>query len=164
MKTLSLLVWGIYFSLNLYAQSDSLILENIPNWVRPVLEKSEFADKYTILTNHNPFYFEEDFNGDRVPDIAFLVENKVDHTKGVMIVNNVKNLIFVVGASGQTAMGSNLNWMVRWFVYREKTVRNTVDKKTVQIKHPGIQLIRNENNSLIIYWTGRKYKTFARNF
>lgn len=164
MKTISLLIWGICFSHTLHAQSDSVILENMPNWVRPVLEKSEFAKKYTIRTDFNPFYFEEDFNGDRVPDVAFIVENKVDHTQGIMIVNNVKNLIFVVGASGQTEMGSNLSWMIRWFVYREKTLRNTVDKKTVQIKYPGIQLIRNENNSLVIYWTGRKYKTFARNF
>lgn len=148
----------------LHAQSDSTTLQNIPQWVIPILEKSEIAQKHQILTKFNPFYFEEDYNGDNLIDIAFVVENKLDHSKGIMIVNNGKNLVFIVGAGNATDMGTNLHWMLKWYVYREKNIANTSNKKKIQLKYPAIQVVGKDVNSLVIYWTGNKYKTMGRNY
>lgn len=145
------------------SQVDSVLIQhNIPNWVKPVLEKSEMAQKHQILTDFNPFYFEADFTGDNQVDIAFFVENKIDKTKGVMIVNNVKNLVYVIGCGTATDMGSSLSWTKRWFTYRAKYIMNDGNKKKITLKYPGIQLIRTETSSLVIYWNGKKYKTFIQ--
>jgi len=143
------------------AQTDSLTLENIPAWVKPVLEKSELAQKHQILTTFNPFYLEADFSGDKLDDIAFFVENKIDHSKGVLIINKGKNLVFVIGCGSPTDMGTSFAWGKRWFVFREKTIWNS-GKKKVSIKYPGIQLKGSSETSLVIYWTGKKYKTFIQ--
>jgi len=146
------------FIFSLYAQQDSLILENTPLWVRPVLEKSEIAQKHTILTAFNPFYLESDFNGDKIDDIAFYVENKVDKSKGIMIVNKGKNSVYVVGCGSPTDMGSSLNWTKAMFVFREKNIRNE-GKTRATLKYPAIQLTGHSRGSLVVYWVGKKYKT-----
>lgn len=141
------------------AQIDSTLMLNIPYWVRSVLEKSELVQKHIILDEFNPFYLEADFNGDKETDIAFFVENKIDHSKGVLIINKGKNVAYVIGAGTTTEMGANLSWGKRWFVHRDKYLSNNGKKKLI-IKYPAIQLMRSETSSLIIYWTGKKYKTF----
>jgi hypothetical protein len=163
MKT-QLIFTFICWSLISFGQSppDSLLMENIPEWVRPILKKSDLAQKHQILETFNPFYLEADFNGDKQDDIAFFVENKIDHTKGVMIINKGKNLVFIVGCGTPTDMGSSLTWTKRWFVYRNKTLWNNGTNKKASLKSPAIQLIRNDKDSLVIYWTGRKYKTFMQ--
>ena len=166
MKTLisfSLIIWALLPASYSFGESDSLLIrENIPAWVKPVLEKSEIAQKHQILTDFNPFYFEADFTGDGQVDIAFFVENKIDKTKGVMIVNNVKNLVYIIGCGSATDMGTSLSWTKRWFIYRNKYIMNDGNKKKISLKLPAIQLIRTETNSLVIYWTGKKYKTFIQ--
>ena len=164
MKTQFILLLFTCFSYTSFSQinADSLTMENIPEWVRPVLEKSELAQKHQILQNFNPFYLEADFNADKQDDIAFFVENKIDHTKGVMIINKGKNLVFIIGCGTQTDMGSSLTWAKRWFVYRNKSLWNNGTNKKASLKSPAIQLIRNEKDSMVIYWTGRKYKTFMQ--
>lgn len=164
MKTQFILLLFTCFSYTSFSQinADSLMMENIPEWVRPVLEKSELAQKHQILQNFNPFYLEADFNADKQDDIAFFVENKIDHTKGVMIINKGKNLVFIIGCGTQTDMGSSLTWAKRWFVYRNKSLWNNGTNKKASLKSPAIQLIRNEKDSMVIYWTGRKYKTFMQ--
>lgn len=162
MKQLLIVLFAYWGSLQIsLAQSDSSVLENIPSWVKPVLEKSELAQKHRILTSFNPFYLEADFSGDKQDDIAFFVENTIDHSKGVLIVNKGKNLVFVIGCGSPTDMGASLSWGKRWFVFREKTIWNS-GKKKVSIKYPGIQVKGTGEASLVIYWTGKKYKTFVQ--
>lgn len=152
-----------FFSPKSFSQVDTaLIQNNIPAWVKPVLEKSEMALKHQILTDFNPFYFEADFTGDGQVDIAFFVENKIDKTKGVMIINNVKNLVYVIGCGTATDMGVSLSWTKRWFIYRNRYIMNDGNKKKITLKTPAIQLIRSDTNSLVIYWNGKKYKTFIQ--
>lgn len=142
------------------AQQDSLILENIPLWVRPILEKSDVAQKHTILTSLNPFYLESDFNGDKNDDIAFSVENKTDKSRGIMIVNKGKNIIYIIGCGSPTDMGSSLTWGKSMFVFREKQIRSE-NKTRATLKYPAVQVTGHSRGSLVIYWTGKKYKTSA---
>jgi len=146
---------------NGWAIQDSVVKANTPKWVEPVLEKSEIAAKHKILPTPNPYYFEADFTGDKSIDIAFFVENTVDHTKGIMIVNNDKKLVYIIGCGNPTEMGSSLTNFPSWQVYREKTIRNQ-GKKTVAIKTPAIVLKGQKETNLAIYWSGSKYKTFIQ--
>ncbi|AEA44926.1 hypothetical protein [Fluviicola taffensis] len=153
----------ISFSNGVHSQVDTTLLQNnIPAWVLPVLEKSEIAQKHQLLTPFNPFYFEADFTGDNMVDIAFYVENKIDKTKGVMIINNGKNLVYVIGCGTATDMGSSLSWAKRWFIYRNRYIMNGGNKNKITLKYPAIQVIRSETKSLVIYWNGKKYKTFIQ--
>jgi len=165
MKTLlvSLFLVLIGQNVSLSQSSDSTLLQNnMPEWVKPILEKSEIAQKYTILTEFNPFYFEADLTGDNSVEMIFFVENNIDHSKGVMIVNSGKNLVFIVGCGNPTEMGSSLSWTKRWFVYRNRIVMNSGSNKKVTLKYPGIQLVGTGTSTLVIYWTGKKYKTFIQ--
>lgn len=166
MKTIrpfcAMILFILHYSSGFSQPDTNLINNNIPNWVKPVLERSEMAQKHQILTDFNPFYFEADFTGDGQVDIAFFVENKIDHSKGIMIVNNGKNLAYVVGCGTSTDMGTSLDWTKRWFIYRNRYVMNDGNKKKITLKLPAIQLIRNDTDSLVIYWNGKKYKTFVQ--
>lgn len=140
---------------------DSIVLSNTPLWVHAVLENSEIARKYKIIQKFNPFYFESDFNGDDLIDIAFFVENTIDQRQGLMIINSGKNNVYIVGCGNPTEMGMSLSWSKSWFVYREKTVRNAT-KKSVTLTAPGIFIKSSSDSNLLVYWSGSKYKTFAQ--
>jgi hypothetical protein len=160
---LSAFMGFIFITHTAFSQTDStLIQNNIPAWALPVLEKSEIAQRHQILTPFNPFYFETDFTGDNLVDIAFYVENKIDKTKGIMIINSGKNLVYVIGCGTSTDMGSSLSWAKRWFIYRNRYIMNGANKNKITLKYPAIQVMRSETKSLVIYWNGKKYKTFIQ--
>lgn len=139
---------------------DSALMEKVPDWVKPVLEKSELAKKHKILSKNNPFYFEADFTGDKTIDIAFVVENVQDHSQGIMMINADKNLVYVIGCGNPTELGANLFFIENWFIYREKSIRGT-DKKIQAITTPGIIVRGKRDKNMVIYWSKSKYKTIA---
>lgn len=142
---------------------DSLVLSHMPEWAKPVLEKSELVKNYKIQREFNPYYFEGDFNGDKLIDIAFFVENTIDHTKGLMFINGGKNLVFIVGCGNATDMGSSITWAKTWFVFRDRIARNA-SKKTLPLKTPAILLKGSKETNLVVYWSRNKYKTFLQQY
>lgn len=150
----------VFFWNAIYCQTNTNF-DNLPRWVKPILEKSEVANKHLILNEQNPFYLESDFTGDKIDDIALMCINKVDSTAGVLIINKGKNVVHVIGCGGQTVLGSNLSWVKRWFVYREKIAVNSGGKKKLTFKYPALELVYSDNTSMIIYWKKNKYKTFV---
>lgn len=166
MKTLFLTLL-ICLSLDGQAQDtlqETLLQRRIPSWVKSALEKSEAAQHYRITDTLNPFYLEADFTGDKLDDIAFFVENKQNGKKGVMIVNRGKNLVYVLGAGRDIGMGDHVNWCNTWFVYRDRGLFDGVGRKKATLKYPAIRLEKSERVSLFIYWSGKKYKTYAQVF
>jgi len=147
-----------------FSQTDSLVLNNIPFWVRSVVHESSLMQNYELDYTRNPFYLEADFNGDGLVDIAFFIKSKMEGREGVLIVNRGKNVGFVLGAGKDIGMGSNISWCDTWFVYREKYIYNFKDKKKKYIIYnPGIELVKTENTSLIVYWDKKRYKTHVKN-
>lgn len=140
---------------------DSVVLNHMPEWAISVLEKSEIAKKHKILDDFNPYYFESDFNGDKFIDIAFFVENTVDHTKGVLIINGGKNITYVLGCGNTTQMGSSIEWAKHWMIFREKIMRDTA-RKSYPLKTPAIVLKGTKDYNMIIYWSRNKYKTLMQ--
>ncbi len=169
-RSLHFVLFICLFSFSSYAQDasitgltiqDSTVIANMPEWVKPILEKSAQVKTHKIISSYNPLYFEADFTGDKLIDIAFFVENTVDHTKGVMIVNSGKNLVYIVGCGNPTEMGSSFTNFPSWFIFRGKTIFNQ-SKKKVSITNPAIQLKGTKETNLIIYWSKTKYKTFIQ--
>lgn len=154
----------LLISLNSLSQ-DSTLNVRIPEWARNVLENNELIDNYEIVDTINPFYFEADFTGDELIDIAFLVKGKLNNQVGVFIINQGKNKAFVLGAGKSIGMGTNVSWCNNWFVYRKKHVYNFSKKKVkISLKNPAIQLVKDENTSIIIYWEKKRYKTALMKF
>lgn len=150
-------------SFQLFGQLDSITILKTPKWAADVVMESSLMEKYSIDTLRNPFYFEEDFNGDDIVDIVFFVKDKIDNKTGVLIVNGGKNIGFIVGAGKDTAMGSDLFWSDNWFVYRDRYIYNfKAKKKKFIISEPGIELVKDLETSLIVYWDKSKYKTHVK--
>lgn len=147
-------------SLNGLTLQDSIVQAHLPEWVKPILEKSELASKYKIQYANNPYYFELDLTGDKLMDIVFYVENIVDQTKGLLFINGGKNLIYVVGCGNSTELGVSLKKHQNWFVYRDRVIRNYANK-TTSIKFPGIAYQESDKRGMVVYWAGKKYKTFG---
>jgi len=146
------------------AQADSLIIEKTPEWVRHVVFESPLMENYILDSSHNPFYLEADFNEDGLIDIAFFVRSKLENKTGILIVNRGKNIGFILGAGKDIGMGTDISWCSRWFVYREKYIYNFKDKKKkYMISTPGIEIVKDDKTSLIIYWDKKRYKTHIKN-
>lgn len=169
MKAISLVIVALFAGNFLLAQdsipaADKLLDKRIPAWVKPVIEKSEVAKNYKITDGINPFYLEGDFTGDKLDDIVFFVESKVDGKKGILIINRGKNTVYVLGGGKDIGMGDHMNWCQSWFVYRDKGIFDGLGSRKVQLKYPAIQMVKSEKLNLFIYWTGKKYKTYVQIF
>ena len=93
------IIFQTAFTFTGYCQPDSLLInERTPSWAKNVLVKSELFGNYTILDDLNPFYFEDDLNGDDLTDIVFRVKHKLTGDVGIFVINGGKNLCFVMGA------------------------------------------------------------------
>lgn len=139
---------------------DSLVINNLPEWVKPILEKSEIAKSHKILAENNPYYFESDFTGDKTIDIVFYVENQVDKSRGYMFVNADKGMLYVVGCGNPTDMGVSVKNITSWFIFRKKTI-TTISKKTQVITTPGVLVRDSKGRQMVIYWMRSKYKTIG---
>lgn len=159
----TLLIFISLISTTMVNAQDSTFYLHTPSWAGKVVRNSELAKGYEFLRDVNPFYFEEDFTGDGVQDIAFLVKEKLSGKRGVFIVNGGKNVSFVLGAGKDIGMGTDISWSERWFVYRDEWIYNFNDKKKkFRIEYPGVEVVKSETTSVVIYWSGRAYKTYIK--
>ncbi|MFT5859737.1 MAG: hypothetical protein ACI865_001841 [Flavobacteriaceae bacterium] len=159
MKFLLLFMFSSLVQFVNFAQTDSLTFqERIPAWANKVLDNSELFGNYTIIDTINPFYFEDDFNGDELIDIVFLVRHKLTGASGTFIINGGKNLCFVMGAGKSIGIGYSIDWCNKWFIFRDKAIYNFSGKKIkTVIRTPGIELRQSEDTSIILYWDRRRY-------
>ena len=154
----------ILFQFTVSSQIDSLSLQRIPEWARQVVQESSLMENYDLDVTRNPFYLEVDLNGDDLVDIAFFVKSKVEGKTGVLIVNKGKNVGYVLGAGKDIGIGTDVFWCDTWFVYRDKFIYNFKDKKKkYMIARPGIEIVKSEKTSVVIYWDKKRYKTHIKN-
>ncbi|KAA3439766.1 hypothetical protein [Rufibacter hautae] len=70
-------------------------LDELPNALLPAFEQNDLKTQYTLNPNLNPFYLQENFDGDSTADYAVFLQNK--HTQKPAIA-------FVLGANPAKAM------------------------------------------------------------
>ncbi len=162
MKRLALFILLSFLNGVTFGQ-DHTLMERTPEWVRSVITKSEIMKNYEVLEDVNPFYLEADFNGDELVDIVFFVRHKTEKKKGVAIVNRGSNNVYILGAGKDIGLGTDISWCSNWFIYRDKWVYNFKDKKKkFMLRLPGIEIVKSEKTSSVIYWDRRRYKTYIK--
>lgn len=166
MKTTFLLLITLLCTASFHAQENTpsekeiLLDKRIPNWVKPILAKTELSN-YKISDTINPFYLEADFNGDKFEDIAFYIVSKVDGKSGILIIHRQTNLYYIIGAGRDFGMGESMPWLKVWSIHRDKTIKSfTNDKDQMTLKYPAVRIMKSDAISAYFYWTGKKYKTF----
>ena len=132
-----------------------------------LIEKTKLESNYDICERMNPIYLEADFNGDNKLDIAIWIEEKSTHKQGILILHGTTGNQFILGA-GRSYDGrrDNLSSIDVWKLYREHEASElTVDEKKdisgsriVKINFTGIEVIKSEASSGIIFWDGKAYK------
>lgn len=166
----SLIILSFLIPIDLFGQTeyDYWVLEQrTPNWALTVFQQLNLNDSLNISDFVNPFYFEEDFNGDSQLDIALLVEQKSTLKKGILIIHGNSNDYVLIGAGNIfNNKITDMSWMDVWKIYRHSTSHQLTYKDNfdidgsieITVHNPSIEIIKTEAASGLIYWNGSTYK------
>lgn len=77
--------------------------DRLPNWFLKsnLLDKSIFNKNYSISSSINPFYLEEDFNGDSIIDLFICISHIKSGKKGFAIIHGSTNEVHIIGANSK---------------------------------------------------------------
>jgi hypothetical protein len=143
----------------------------LPSWALDAFRQKVLDKKYVIASFLKPSYWQADFNGDNNHDIAVLITEKQTKKKGLLLIHNITNEYFILGAGTKFGNGGDdFKWADQWSIYSKKIANETqFDSKTgdiiggkkVKLSRPGILVEDYEDGAAlagaIIYWDGRKY-------
>lgn len=151
-------------------QERYVILESLPDWVNSAEIISDFKikGKYLLDPRLNPFYLEEDFNGDGILDIALPIKEISSDKLGFAIIHGGKQEVFIVGAGKliKNALGDDQSYIDVWKLNREKeNIGTEVDDKgdlietqPVLLNNPSINILKTELGGGLIFWNGTEYE------
>ena len=147
-----------------------VILESLPDWVNSteVISDYKIKNKYSLDPRLNPFYLEEDFNGDGILDIALPIKEIISKKVGFAIIHGGKNEVFIVGA-GKTiknGLDDDPSYIDVWKLNREKENTGTdtdeqgdlIETAPVFINQPSIHILKTELGGGLIFWNGKEYE------
>lgn len=145
--------------------------ENLPAWFSDCFKKKELNKKFNLASFLSPIYLKEDFNGDKIQDIAVLITEKATKKKGILLIHGKSYEHFIFGA-GQTFGngGNDFKWADQWILYKKKKATETqfnkesgdiIGEKEITLQRPGILIENYEDGAAlaggIIYWNNYKY-------
>ncbi len=147
---------------------DYWVLERrTPNWALQAFNEVNKQQTYELSDFVNPFYFEEDFNGDGKLDVALLIKNIKTTETGILIIHGSTKDHFIFGAGTNTEDWPNTySWMDVWKIFRgskthELTYLDNGDidgSIEISIAYPSLEIIKTEAASGLLYWNGNEYK------
>jgi hypothetical protein len=170
LKFLVPILFGVTVSNSLVGQDNYkqwVLEQRTPGWALTIFNKLSLSDQYKISDFVNPFYLEEDLNGDSNRDIALLIEEIDSRQKGIIIIHGQDDLVQVIGAGTKFGNGSgDYSWMDVWKVFRGSKANELVisengdieGSQVIEIKNPCLEVVKTEAASGLIYWDGSKYK------
>lgn len=147
-----------------------VILESLPDWVNAseIISDFKIKDKYLLDPRLNPFYLEEDFNGDGILDLALPVKEISSGKLGFAIIHGGKNEIFIVGAGKliKNGLDDDQSYIDVWKVNREKENLGTdlddngdlIESQPLLLEHTSINILKTELGGGIIFWNGKEYE------
>ena len=156
-------------SLSCYAQENYnywALEQSTPDWALKVFKTSNLADTLKLSNFINPFYFEEDFNGDSNRDIAILVEHIRTNKRGILIIHSKTLDLYLIGANTQFEGVDDYSWVEIWNVYRSSIAHELTYKedgdidgtRNIMVHNPCLEIIKLEASSSLIYWDGKRYR------
>ena len=132
--------------------------------IRAAIAKTDLIARYELACRMEPCSLRADFNGDRRPDLAVLIREKVSGKIGIGILHSGSTKAHIVGAGRPCGNGGdNFDWMDVWSVYSKKRVEAGADSgRAPVLRGAAILAERSESASAIIYWTGRRYAWYQQ--
>jgi hypothetical protein len=146
--------------------ADFELRQSFPDWVKHNSRYIEYEKSLVATRSLNPFYLENDFNGDRILDIAISVEEKSTGKRGILIIHGQTFDTYLVGAGNDFAhVGDDLKFVEIWKVYREREVWLTtfdedggiLGSEMIKIDNDAITVSKSESASNLIVWQKDKY-------
>lgn len=149
---------------------DFLMIESLPEWVieTGIINDKIIEDKFEIESRLNPFYLEEDFNGDGILDFAIGVKEIKTDKIGFVIIHGGTPKVYVIGAGNliKNGLSDDMSYIDIWKINREKENFGTeldengdiTESAPVFIDHPSIKIIKSEVGGGIIFWNGGEYE------
>lgn len=147
-----------------------VILESLPDWVNTaeIISDYKIKGKYLLDPRLNPFYLEEDFNGDGILDLALPIKEISSGKLGFAIIHGGKNEVFIVGAGKliKNALGDDQSYIDVWKVNRVKENLGTdlddngdlIDSEPLLLEQPSINILKTELGGGLIFWNGKEYE------
>ena len=151
--------------------SEYYIIERLPNWFvkTEILKKLIINKSYKLENRLNPLYLEDDFNGDKILDIAVPIFEIASGKKGFAIIHGKTFEIFIIGAGNlvQNGLSDNMDYIDIWTINREKiyepgaeeTTGNQEDGSLI-LENNTIEISKSELGGGQIYWNGKNYAYF----
>ena len=152
-------------------QSIYYVQERLPMWflMTNLLVDLKLEGGYILDNRLNPFYFEEDFNGDDHLDIIIPIKRENDLKQGFAIIHGHSNEVYIIGAGTtiKNGISDDLNYYDIWKINREQInmpgleeYSGTGDKGELFLENPSIYLEKSELGGGQVYWNGVEYAYF----
>jgi hypothetical protein len=148
----------------------SLSAQDFPGWGAKYFKDKGLDKIYERKAFLKPAFWEADFDGNGLKDLACLIIEKTTKKEGVMIIQRGSNNYFVFGAGGKLGNGSDdFKWAGGWKVYKDKIVYETLfnkegdmsGSKKIRLQRPALYIYDIEdgqsNSGGLIYWNDRQY-------
>jgi hypothetical protein len=162
------IITALVFS-NALAEPADTLPWNIPEHLRPAIERPSFKAAFDVGSWLNPFYLRGDFDGDGTPDYALLVIHLSDGKKGIVIWLSTRPnsgpTIFGAGTKSRTGGGDYDDWgfFDAWQVYGKRTVIQGVGEgKPPKLTGEAILIERSEAASGLLYWDGKQFRWYQQ--
>lgn len=145
------------------------IIESLPDWIvdSQLIVDNKIEHKYEVEARLNPFYLEEDFNGDHIMDLAVCIKEIKSGKLGFAIIHGKSFEVHIIGAGTKVedSLSDDLTYIKIWKINREKEIIGTdVDENgdltetpAVILDAPSINIIKPEVGGGVIYWNGSEY-------
>lgn len=149
--------------------NEFFISPRLPWWTRShsALKGIIIKDKYIIQSRLNPFYLEEDFNGDGTMDLAVAIKEIEGEKLGFAVLHGGKDECFILGAgvAFENGLSDDLDYVDIWGVNRDKVNEPGLDGEgggldTLYLNNPAIRIEKSDLGGGTIYWKGNQYVYF----
>ena len=139
--------------------NEALSEEGVPPLVRSCVKDS--GETVQISTALNPFYLRGDLDGDGVNDFAVLVHDK--SYRGILLCLSSQPSPVVVGAGEDFEGYRSLDFFDAWYILEKGPIERGVDEGSPPVlQGEAIQWIRSEASSGLIYWDGKRVRSYQQ--
>ncbi|WP_345221407.1 hypothetical protein [Hymenobacter koreensis] len=143
-------------------------LAPIPTWAQVRWQAINLDGAFSRAAYAQPGFLQADFNGDGQRDIAILITRKQNRSQGLVILHRGQTAYHVLGAGSPyitDMLYSSFGWVTYWKLYiNTSTFEVLFDKsgemngeRNVRLRHPAIEIGKEEVGGGMIYWNGKKY-------
>lgn len=133
-----------------------------------IISNGKINNNFEVDLRIRPFYLKEDFNGDRIEDIALPIKDPKSGKVGFAIIHGKTKNVYIIGAGKmiKNAISDDMDYIDIWNINREKEVVGTeedengdlIDTPSIFLKSPSIKIEKSELGGGLIFWNGEEYQ------